>query len=101
MGRRRLTDYQRKKKKKPGFVPPDPRCYECDYWRYLGGVDDESIYCCHYALYKGKLRDRISETECGSFEPEGTNKYFKIGLDDVPMTQWGVGGLTTQRRGER
>ena len=102
MGRKRLNSYQRKKKQEEStFVPADPRCQECFYWGYFGGIQDEAIYCCHYALCEGKLRERISETECGSFVDGKTAQKRKYKLQSVPMTQWGCGGLGFVRKGER
>lgn len=102
MGRKRLTDPERKKKKEPApFVPADKRCEQCYYWRYLGGINDQQISCCHFALIEGKLRERVSETECGSFMDGTGVPRRRVGIADVPMTQWGVGGLGIIRRGER
>jgi hypothetical protein len=105
MGRVRKTDYEKKKfqekKKEKPFVLPDPRCKQCDYWRYFGGIGYESIYCCHFALTEGKLRDRISETECGSFVDKDTVPKRKATYQTVPMSQWGCSGLGTIRKGER
>lgn len=101
MGRRRLNDYEKKQKaqKKTEFVPADPRCEQCYYWRYLGGVDDESINCCHFALFEGKLRERVSETECGSFKDKKTATRKRS--MPIPMNQWGCGGLGISKRIER
>lgn len=102
MGRVRMTEYpMKRKKKKEVFVPADPRCAECHYWRYFGGVTDESTYCCHYVLMEGKMRCRISETECGSFAKKGSIPERRMQISDVPMTQWGCGGLGYVRKGER
>lgn len=101
MGRKRLTDPDRKKKEPDPFVPYDPRCEQCYYWRYLGGINDQPIMCCHYALYEGKIRDQISRTECGSFLDKQSAPNRKPSLQDIPMTQWGTGGLATIRNGER
>lgn len=105
MGRVRKTDYEKKryqqKKAETAFVLPDPRCEQCDYWRYLGGIGDEAIRCCHFALAEGKLRDRISETECGSFVDKETAPKRKTNYQNVPMSQWGCGGLGIAKRTER
>lgn len=92
---------QETKGQKIKFVPADKRCKKCFYWRYLGGVRDEVTYCCHYALVRGKLRKRISETECGSFEEKKGNRKRGIRFEPVPMSQWGCSGLGTIRKGER
>lgn len=100
MGRRRLTDYEKRKKAegKDNFTPADPRCQTCAYWKYLGGVDDEPIYCCHFALLEGKLRSRITPTECGSYRDKKSFKAPKASVDSIPMTQWGCGGLPAYPR---
>lgn len=96
------TGYDREKSgEEKGFVPADPRCAECYYWRYLGGLNDESCYCCHFLLYEGKMRERISETKCGSYKNRATHKKQDSKTQSVPMNQWGCGGLGYIRRGER
>lgn len=90
-----------KKRKAEKFVPADKRCGQCFYWRYLGGIQDKAMYCCHYALVNGKLRERISETECGSFDAKKGNKKRGIRFEPVPMSQWGCSGYGTIRKGER
>lgn len=102
MGRQRLIEPERKKKKEPDpFIPYDPRCEQCYYWRYLGGIHDTAIMCCHFALIEGKLRDKISRTECGSFKEKKGNIRRGIRFEPVPMSQWGCSGLGHIRKGER
>ena len=80
------------KKKIEDFVLPDPRCEKCYYWRKITGLDQE-MSCCHCALDTGKLRIKLSKTECGSFIDKATAPERKFAFGDVPMTQWGCGGL--------
>ena len=89
------------KNQKIKFVPADNRCKKCYYWRYLGGIQEEATFCCHYALVQGKLRERISETECGSFKEKKGNRKRGIRFEPVPMSQWGCSGLGYVRKGER
>lgn len=88
-----------KKKNKPKskqekFVPPDPRCERCYYWKDVTGLN-QATFCCHYALENGRLRIKISKTKCGSFLGEENAPKRKLGFEDVPMTQWGCGGTNT------
>lgn len=102
MGRRRLNDFERKKKCAPkDFVPADPRCGQCHYWRYLGGIQDEPIMCCHFALIEGKLREQISKTECGSFTEKKLGRKIGFRHEPVPMSQCGCSGLGIVRKSER
>lgn len=88
----RQTLIPKRKRNKPvenkQFVPPDPRCEECYYWRYIA----ESApwkKCCHYILDEAKQRNRISETECGSFLDKTTRPARKGSFQEVPVSQWG------------
>lgn len=85
----RPIKYVPKSTEKKPFVPADPRCGECYYWRVLSGYS-EGRRGCHFALDNGKLRHRISEVECGSFLPEKDGPKLRNTFDDVPITQWGI-----------
>ena len=74
------------------FVPPDKRCSKCFYWREVTGFNQKT-FCCHYALDNGKLRDKISKTECGSFLDSETTDKRRPMFGEVPMSQWGCGGV--------
>lgn len=102
-----LSSSQMKPKKKPQciykkhtekFVPPDKRCEKCFYWRDITGFN-QSTFCCHYALDTGKLRDKISRTECGSFLDKKNAPKRKPTIGEVPMTQWGCGGVMYRSNG--
>lgn len=74
------------------FVPPDPRCEECFYWRFESATTNTSK-CCHHLLRTGKRRNAISETECGSFLRKEEGPKEKFMFTDVPVTQWGCFGV--------
>ena len=88
----RMKEKRVAKKATSKFVPPDKRCSKCFYCREITGLDQQTS-CCHYALDKGKLREKISKTECGSFLDRESVPKKKISFGDVPMSQWGCGGL--------
>ena len=80
-----------KKKTPKKFLPPDPRCEQCYYWRMMSSYGNFRK-ACHYALIEGKLREKISKTECGSFLDKADAPDRKLEFDSVPMSQWGCGG---------
>ena len=73
------------------IATPDPRCFECYYWRTLSGFSNKADYACHFCLDNGKTRDIQSDTECGSYEPKKAEGKRR-GFETVPMTQWGCHG---------
>jgi hypothetical protein len=79
---------RREKKKKEPFVPADPRCKDCYYWRSAAETTNY-FRCCHYALDNGKLRTKISKTECGSFEDRESKPKRKNPFPEVPVSQMG------------
>ena len=92
----------KKKKKKSApvrteFTLPDPRCEHCHYWQSLSSHGNFRK-ACHFALHNGKLREKISKTECGSFLDESNAPKYKPDFDCVPMIQWGCGGLNIYRK---
>lgn len=102
MGRQRLTEPESKKKKEPApFVLADPRCEQCYYWRSMSGYWNTGMFCCHHMLDTGKRRVQITPTECGSFVERESMPKRKPEYQDVPMIQWGCGGLASLRKGER
>lgn len=70
------------------FVPPDPRCEECFYWRPIAEASNY-MKCCHHLLRTGKRRVQISKTECGSFLDRESVPKERFMFTDVPVTQWG------------
>lgn len=70
------------------FSNPDERCEECYYWRYIAESSPWKK-CCHYILDEAKQRNRISETECGSFLDKTTRPARKGSFQEVPVSQWG------------
>lgn len=76
------------KKKPEPFVAPDSRCEQCYYWRFAA-ESTNWFCCCHYALDTGKLRTKISKTECGSFASKDSKPKRKSSFTDVPVSQWG------------
>lgn len=98
MGRRRQIDQDPVRPVRKEFVPADPRCEECYYWRSLAGWNNLGMKCCHFCLDNGALRVKISETECGSFVERDTMPKRNPSYDDIPMTQWGCGGMNIFKR---
>lgn len=76
------------------FVPADKRCSQCVYYTTLAPSAGAGQRACHYMLWEGKRRERISETECGSFQDKRFAKPVKRSFEDVPMQQWGTGGVS-------
>lgn len=76
------------------FVPADPRCKKCAYYKSISGLaKNVGTKACHYMLYEGQRRDMISPTECGSFQDEKTAPKRNMHSTEVPMIQWGCGGV--------
>lgn len=88
----RQTLIPKRKRNKPSekkqFVPPDPRCEDCFYWRPIAEASNY-MRCCHYLLRTGERRNAISETKCGSFQDRETAPKERFMFTDVPVTQWG------------
>jgi hypothetical protein len=82
------------------FVPADPRCKQCYYWRKLSSCVMTFSRGCHYCLETGKLRTKISKTECGSFVGKDSAPKRERSFEDVPMIQWGCGGLNIRKKWE-
>lgn len=101
MGRRRKTDSKPIKPETHKFVLPDQRCKECYYWRNTSGYWNTGLSCCHHMLDTGKPRIQITPTKCGSFVSKESMPKRKPEYQDVPMIQWGCGGLAIVRKGER
>ncbi len=57
--------------------------------------------CCHFCLDEGKMRVRVGERKCGSYIHKSKKPKRAPRYQDVPMSQWGLGGYTIVRRGER
>lgn len=79
------------------FVPPDPRCEECFYWRPIAEASNY-MKCCHHLLRTGKRRIVLSKTECGSFIARENGPKERFMFTDVPVTQWGCPEVVDWKR---
>lgn len=102
MGRRRNTEEVKKPQQNTEkFILPDHRCEGCYYWRSTSGYWNTGLFCCHHMLDTGKPRIQITPTKCGSFVSKESMPKRKPEYQDVPMIQWGCGGIAIVRKGER
>jgi hypothetical protein len=69
-------------------LAPVIKCKDCYYWRSAAETTNY-FRCCHYALDNGKLRTKISKTECGSFEDRESKPKRKNPFPEVPVSQMG------------